>query len=415
MSSDELNDKLPSESYCPLPWSHLYIDPVGAPTTCCMGDPMPSQDELGVTIKAGQRRAIDRHLRSPRMRGVREDMLAGRRPAVCAACWKAEDRRGQSYREQALRMSIPGITGLSADAPAEISFIDLRLGNFCNLKCRMCVPYSSKTMIPEYRELQDANDDFWEDLANLRWFESDVFWEDLAAHSRALTRLHLAGGEPLLIKKSWDYLRRLIDSGRAEHIDLAYNTNLTAIPKWAAEIWSAFRSVHLFISVDGIRRINEFIRHPIDSDTFERNLRRVEEDPASLSVSSASIHTTAQIYNVFSLPDFFRELRAFRFISRYPQIGLVTHPEAFDIRVLPASLKAEAAASLEAYLNEPEATDGSHDAAGFAAQVMGLVEHMLSADHSDRLPDFRRMNEVFDRNRDQRASDVVPQLARVLS
>ena len=63
---------------CVFPWTHLFVDPVGTFTTCCVGDPRPSADAAGVTIRAGQRDAIARHWRSQRMSGARADLLAGR-------------------------------------------------------------------------------------------------------------------------------------------------------------------------------------------------------------------------------------------------------------------------------------------------------------------------------------------------
>ena len=42
--------------------------------------------------------------------------------------------------------------------------------------------------------------------------------------------LYINGGEPTLIKAHWNYLRRLVESGRSKNIVLWYNINMTNLP-----------------------------------------------------------------------------------------------------------------------------------------------------------------------------------------
>lgn len=401
-----------ASTLCAFPWTHLFIDPVGTFTTCCIGDPRPHVDENGTVIRAGQKDAILRHWRSPRMRAVRRDLATGRRHPVCGACWRAEDFGSISYRQRANEMPFDDYRPDEDAPPPKVQFVDLRLGNFCNLKCRMCIPYSSKLLIPEYRELQVADEDFWDGLANLSWFDTDAFWDDLLQYSQHFKRVHLAGGEPMVIKKGWDFLRRLIELGYSKSIELSYNTNWTAIPKWTREIWREFHSVHLFISMDGVGKTNEFIRHPLDWEQFRENLALIEERHEDFNVQSAVVHSTAQIYNVFRLAELCEFVKGLRFVDPYPQIEVVVHPEVFDVRVLPSAMKDDAKRRILEYIDaikhEAAATD-------LCQRLNMVVEHMTTGDHTHLIAALRRHNEVYDRHRGERAVDVLPELVPLLA
>ncbi len=97
-----------------------------------------------------------------------------------------------------------------------------------------------------------------------------MFWQDLLQYAPNFRRVHLAGGEPMVIAKAWNFLRRLSDLGFSRNIELCYNTNWTVIPKWTGDVWRAFKAVDLFISMDGVGAVNEFIRHPLKWASFAR-------------------------------------------------------------------------------------------------------------------------------------------------
>jgi hypothetical protein len=393
---------------CAFPWTHLYIDNVGTLTTCCIGDPRPHTDENGEMICAGQKDAILRHWRSPRMRSVRRDLVSGKRHPVCKACWRMEDLGSYSYRHRANEMPFEAYV-VDEEVPSpRLQFIDLRLGNYCNLKCRMCTPYTSRLLIPEYLELQVRDEEYWENLAHLKWFESDAFWDDLLQYASDFRHVHLAGGEPMMIKKAWDFLYRLVDLGYSESIELSYNTNWTIIPRLAREIWPKFKSVHLFISMDGVGKVNEFIRYPSNWNKFCDNLYLLESEHENLNVQKAIIHSTAQIYNVFNLPEICEFVKSLHFIEPYPEIDLVVHPEVFDIRVLPSDMKDNAMRRIMTYI---DTIKGDIAATSLCQRLYAVVEHMETGDHTHLIPELRHYNEVYDRYRKQSTVDILPELA----
>jgi MoaA/NifB/PqqE/SkfB family radical SAM enzyme len=81
---------------------------------------------------------------SDHMRTLREQFLAGEKPQTCRRCWMEERAGRTSKRMHTLdRMKHMGISSdWTADAKP-LMFLDLKLGNICNLKCRICGSWSS--------------------------------------------------------------------------------------------------------------------------------------------------------------------------------------------------------------------------------------------------------------------------------
>jgi len=345
MSERKTEGDAPRATMCALPWTHLFVDPVGTLTTCCVGDPRPSPDAAGVTIRAGQRDAIRRHWFSPRMRGVRADLASGRRSEVCNHCWLVENSGGVSQRHRAADMYFEPYEESLDDPPPRIQFVDLRLGNFCNLNAVCAILNRRACCIPEYRELQQAGEDFW---MMLRTFPGST-----ARRSGRICCSMLRTSAAFIwpVASRWSlpgpgtFLRQLRDLGFSRNIDLSYNSNWTVIPKWTAEIWRAFKSVDVFISMDGVGEANEFIRGPLKWDVFRENLALVEERHDEFNIRYASIHATAQVYNVMRPAGAMRFVRNLDFIDPYPHIAIAVHPEVFDPRVLPGDLKEKSASS----------------------------------------------------------------------
>lgn len=259
--------------------------------------------------------------------------------------------------------------------------------------------------------MQEAGEETWDSLANVSWFDNEIFWQDLLQYAPHFRRIHLAGGEPMVIARAWEFLRQLRDLGLSRNIELSFNSNWTVIPRWTAEVWRAFKAVHLYISMDGVGEVNEFIRHPLQWDVFRENLALVEQRHDEFNIRYASINVTAQVYNVMRLPELCAFVRNLNFIDPYPHIATAVHPEAFDPRVLPRDLKEKTRLRIENYI----ATLSQPAAAALRRDLGAVTRHMLGADHSHLLPVLRRHNDVFDRHRGERVAKIFPELAPIFA
>jgi MoaA/NifB/PqqE/SkfB family radical SAM enzyme len=136
-----------------------------------------------------------------------------------------------------------------------LMFLDLKLGNICNLKCRICGSWSSSTYAVE--EL--ANDHsgnpkksfHYQMLKQGRWpRENPQFWMELDNISDQIRYLEFTGGEPFMIQEHFDLLQRLVDRGIAKNIEIHYNTNGSLYPANAETIWQHFKLVEIAFSID---------------------------------------------------------------------------------------------------------------------------------------------------------------------
>ena len=86
---------------------------------------------------------------------LRKDLLNGKKPKMCVRCWREEAtgiksaREGfnESYKDH-IEEAIAS-TKEDGSAPVKGVYVDLRLGNLCNLKCRMCGAINSSQIAKE--------------------------------------------------------------------------------------------------------------------------------------------------------------------------------------------------------------------------------------------------------------------------
>jgi len=429
MSDDPKAPALPSGTFCIIPWVQLFADELGMMRPCCMAigkRELTNVDAEGRPHVVHAPAGLEAGWNSPFMKSLRLTMMRGERPAVCSRCFDEEDLSIRSYRQDAnvsmARHVEAAVAATAADGAAPLELVtsaDLRLGNLCNLKCRMCSPISTKLLIPEWAELFDVapGDERLTSLERVDWFDSDAFWRNCEPLIPRLERLHFGGGEPLLISRMLDFLAKVVEAGRAPHVELSYVTNLTILPERVTALWPAFQKVKLVTSLDGVDALNTYIRYPSKWDRIDDNLRRLTREPERFNVTKITVNTTVQAYNVLRLPDLFEYLFAHEApnLAPYPRLTLLQWPSPFSVRVLPADLKALAArrlADFTARWNGRWPIEGP-DLDHFLEAIDGVVSHMQSDDRSEELAEFARRTRGFDRLRGQDVRDVLPELAPV--
>lgn len=228
MHYDAARMAAPSATFCVLPWIHLFADERGEIFPCCFSHETPVAGSDGVPYRVDRPGALETAWRSPFMRRMRLQMLAGERPPACANCFQMEHLGAPSYRQAEngdYADLIPALvreTDRDGNTPQRYRYFDIRLGNVCNLRCRMCSPQASRLLTEDFRALRGLgpNNDWLAAMQKLDWFESPQFWDTLCRHLPSLDRLHFAGGEPLIIRQGFDFLRRIVEMGHAHHIGL---------------------------------------------------------------------------------------------------------------------------------------------------------------------------------------------------
>jgi MoaA/NifB/PqqE/SkfB family radical SAM enzyme len=120
---------------------------------------------------------------------------------------------------------------------------------------------------------------------------------------KTVKRINLLGGEPLLIDRSFDILRRLIKAKNTDcRISFVTNGSI-ALTKTQIEMFENFSDISVCVSIDGIGRDFEYIRYPLRWDTLQANLaayRKVfSEITVSFTVSNLNYAVRQEIIDWF--------------------------------------------------------------------------------------------------------------------
>ena len=258
------------DKICILPWISIETTPLGNVRPCCLyREELPNIDLKTHTLKD----AFD----SKSMRDLRRQFRRGERPDNCRNCWREEDAGKKSKREYMLEKFKDEKVDYSSNNGVELKFLDLKLGNICNLKCRICGSWSSSKWAKEELDYVPDNKNHvarkW--LKDGQWpRKSPSFWDNLDELLPQIKYFEFTGGEPWMIQQHFDLLRRAVDKGYAKHIDIHYNTNTTQYPK-DPTIWKQFKHVQIAFSVDNTEERFEYERYGANWKSSNTNIKKV--------------------------------------------------------------------------------------------------------------------------------------------
>ena len=365
-------------TFCILPWTHIATNASGNFRPCC-------NVKNGFNFPANiSKNDIESVWHSDYYQELRRQMLEGERPEICERCFREEDSgvksSRQGYNERFMFDFEPSVTPPLKD----VQYVDIRLGNLCNLKCRMCNPYASNQWVDEWKLISTDN---VERYKHLNWPENDKVWENLELLENVV-EIYLTGGEPTIIKEQYKLYDKLIERGVAKNIRLKYNTNLTNIPQKLVDYWEHFREIKLNASIDAYGELDRYIRYPSNWKSIDKNIRRFKQMPNV----KLEVHTTIQMYNILRINELFdycEEMNLNVFCN------ILNHPEHLNIRVLPEHLKENAAILFEKHYNID------------IRKRESVVDYMFAEDWSHLLPEFWDFTNKIDASRNESFKDYV--------
>lgn len=391
-----------SPTFCVLPWVHLATNSSGALRVCCNSTPGLNtlKKENGATFRLNED-DLDLAWKSPTLKQIRQQMIDGIEPQICQRCFTEERGGVKSARQKwNARWSSPEENSVTPDILPK--YIDLRLGNLCNLKCRMCNPYASSKWVKEWNDVADTatlvpnfklSKEESERLSHMTWMEDEKTWNNLFGVIEKVEEIYLTGGEPTLIKQQTQFLERLVEKKISSELVLKYNTNLTNLPDSLVHLWQQFKLVKLNVSIDGFGPLNEYIRYPSKWSTISGNLQKLSHLKKMHDSIHVGVHTTVQNYNILHLSPLFTYL--IEEIGTFPYLNILNHPKCMNIRVLPSALKSLASERLNDFSKE--------------ISVMEVLNYMNSADHNEDFLEFQRFTNRCDSLRDQNFIDLCPE------
>jgi len=439
-------------TFCPLPWNSINLRNNGDLRICCNTNSYSPQrgimrKEDGTIYNAG-RDDWNEARNAPILKEVRASMLKGEWHAECERCRQEEVNGIRSRREYEhddwakwfgnyidydKAASITAEDGTMEVDKQDINFVDIRYGNFCNLKCRMCGPTDSHQWYDDFVQLYDQTGykDTHERIQLVKnakgrwhtdqydWFQNNnMYWHNFEKYAVNAHKLYIVGGEPLIIDEHTASLERIVASGNAPNMRLEYNTNLTMIPDKLIVLWEHFKEVRIGVSIDGIDDVFNYQRTPANFDSVYKNMLALDRNPR-INLKGWFAYTVTP-FNLFHFPEFMRWKLTVSGLTKFNPVldarPIVSHhmchsPKYYNVKVLPLELKQQVVAHYQTYIDWVNTTNLSdHVKRDFAKVLNGVVKFMLSEDYSEQhLAEFIRHTVKLDSIRGQNILDIVPQ------
>jgi MoaA/NifB/PqqE/SkfB family radical SAM enzyme len=343
-------------AYCFHAFNSYSCYSSGAPRPCCV---MQGQFDTGHAPPAEQ--TIADSLNADILKNLRRQMLKGEKPKECKYCWDMEAQGMQSLRQdfnknhfEAIAPSLELVTDEGMLDPKAVSFVDLTLGNICNLKCRSCNPWSSSQWLEEFQLLPQSVDipiSSSDILKRQSWLKKNLNLEFFEPVRKTLRHINFLGGEPLMVKEHESLLQSLVDTGDAKNITLSYNTNGIFLPQSLFKIWPHFKFVHLGLSVDAVGPLAYYVRFPSDFSKIESNLLVLNTYCLEHQNLAVQTHATLSVLNMHALCDLlmwckkqyeswaYTSPHSFGYQNLIPHFNVVTHPDFLHMRLIPEEIK----------------------------------------------------------------------------
>ena len=285
--------------FCDIPFNQVYLEISGNYAACCFGaeadgeDGLPNHNVNNTTLQHWMRD-------STYMNNIRKEMLDPNSDLktvkkTCKRCISDEKRYGRSRRTACMKIHTQEKDYWKAIERSVLMFkatgqyefeerileIQLKVyGDECNLDCHMCVHQNSTT------RQQVAKKGVWSEeiFGNTNYGKGEYKTfnsknvEDMIQQTVELApfirSIKIIGGEPLIMKKHYELLQKLIDIDEAKNIMIKYQTNFTETKAGKHNIFNYiphFKLVSMVASVDGIGPVIEYMRRRTDWNKVIQN------------------------------------------------------------------------------------------------------------------------------------------------
>jgi len=289
--------------FCTIPFTQIYSELDGQYQACCFGAPSGVSVEE-VPLKEWMEK-------SDYMNDLRREMTTpgSNLRAVnkwCKRCRDDEARYGRSRRTNCMKIhtndpkfwnkierqvsKFKDTGEFTIKGAGRIFEVQLKIyGSECNLDCYMCQHANSTT------RLNVANKGVWSDkiygersqikedyFSLVMKDKTDGITEQIVEIAPYIKSIKIIGGEPLIMKKHYEMLDKLIETGHSKRIRIKYQTNLTETKAGKHNLFKYiphFDRVTVVASVDGIGTPIEYMRRRTDWDKVVENIEICKQYP----------------------------------------------------------------------------------------------------------------------------------------
>ena len=426
-----------SKTFCPYPWIHVMTQPTGTISWCCVARDN-FKDDNGKMVDLNKGHKIEDVWNSNHMRKIRQEMIDGEVVKGCEHCYDLEDMGFPSYRTNYIRDWFE-YSGKGEEIHERIErsisnnfrveeppmYLDFRLGNMCNLKCRMCQPQNSSQIQKEYKKIEKAdpsagqfikNNFTWGQFADhiTPWQDDPEFLRQVEEWLPGVNKLYFTGGESTIIERVYWIMEKCVEMGIAKDIELVFNSNMTNIQKRFLDLVEQFKNVLMCISVDAYGHENEYIRGASHWSRVEKNLRSY---CASDVVGRVLFSPVIQIYNVLTITkllDFCEELELEYGREVFVTFLICDYPTSLDFRNCPEQVREVAAGRLEMWLKQSKfLANRPENVQSINATIKALRENRKE-NWRQELITFQKYTTLLDKQRKESMEEALPELYNLM-
>ena len=379
---------------CILPWISLEATPIGGVRPCCLH----TEEIAGVDLTTD---TLEDAFNSKGMRDLRRSFRRGEKPEGCERCWLEEDAGKKSKRQYMLEKFKHIKEDYSTNLSSKLQFLDLKLGNICNLKCRICGSWSSSKWAQEEVAQHGKKHIASQWLKQGRWpRKSRKFWEHIDTILPDIKYFEFTGGEPFLIKQHFDLLQRAVDRGLAKDIDIHYNTNATRFPK-QHKLWQHFKQVQIAFSIDNTGKRFEYERDGAKWRTVNANIDKINNLREQYPITT-QLCCTWNIQNIYYLNDILTWAETKNFNNIH--FNLMHDPWEYSLTKVPRSAKAP----VMSYLQKQQVIWSK-----YAADIHSLKKIVVFSRQEDSADLIKKIR-VTDLYRNQNFAESHPEMAKLI-
>lgn len=287
-----------------MPWIGVEINNNGSLRPCCVyHDTIMDKNGNKYNINT---HTLEQYKESDALTEIKNKLINGEALPGCSKCYEEESlninsmriRKNKEYFDFDYQNNTPNFLTM-----------DLKLSNLCNQKCVICNPTASSMIAAENKEILPDQKNYNYRLFN--WYKIEDNWKQLKNNSSNAVHFDIYGGEPWLIKKQWEFINYLVETGQSKRISLNYATNGSIHEDYFfTEYFSKFRKVTLLYSADGIEDTFEYNRYPGKWETFKENIlkaKQFKDDGVIEWMAVAYTISAFSIYNVIDSLNFYKK------------------------------------------------------------------------------------------------------------
>jgi carbamoyltransferase len=217
-------------------------------------------------------------------------------------------------------------------------------GNQCNLDCFMCLPVDSTTRIKTMNsdsmkkqmvfDMKETNPD----MVKFKSESLNDVIDQIVEVAPYIYNLKLIGGEPLVMKQYYKLLDAIVESGYSKQMQVKYQTNMSVLGHGKYKITDYtkhFKKFELTVSLDGIGKVNDYIRRRSNWEDIVNNIKEIKKYP-NVSINVNGTISFLSVFRFYELIEWFDNNK-----NLFDQINWsnIRGPKKLCANVLPEAIK----------------------------------------------------------------------------